>query len=634
MFAASADVSRKTFLVSRIRFWWLQILFPGREPAQGEYPLRDNWLVMSAGSLVLTAVMALLLLPQLSHPLLAPDETRYAEIAREMSASGDWIVPTRQGVPYLDKPPMLYWLTALSFRLFGINEITARLATAAAAWGTVIATFWLGVPLVGRRGAGMGSLLVACSAGFLISGRFLFMDTLLTLFTTVSLLAGYTACHGERVRWNYWLLAAASCGMGLLTKGPVAAVLCLPPLFASQWLAGSRVLRLKHWLSYAGLALALAIPWFIAMELRRAGFLEEFFWKHHVQRVINGLAHEEPWWFYVPVVLIGLLPGSILFPAFISYLRSQESNFRDLRPRAVGDLLLSAGWIIAVFSLSRCKLPPYLLPIIPPICLAVGRGMEAILATAPQQGFLAYVRQHSPRDLAVTFFLGAVGSPVLQVALMGNPGATTVVIWCAIAGICAALAWCLENGTIRRIERRWTAVTVVALLGMGFGVGTIHSQFASRISVVEPVAAMARNVPGDLKEVVCFSLGRDEDGLAFSLHDCRVQAFTGEQLSEAVRALRAPGSKLLLADAREVNRISAILPETTALVTLGRHEHVVVAGLRDWSMANRRPPLPQHGPTAIPIAARRDALPAFSDTIRMTGSLPALLFADSVQTAD
>ena len=186
---------------------------------------------------LLAAVAALLLFARLTFPLIEPDEARYALIAVSMLDSGDLLVPQREGSYYLDKPPLLYWMTVASFWALGVHDYAARTVTALAGLGTLLTTFWIGRYLIGRRGAWIGALLLLLSLGFMLASRFLIMDGMLTLFTTVSLLSLYVATQGTRLHRGWWMLAAVACGLGVMTKGPVALVLTLPPWFAMRWLA-------------------------------------------------------------------------------------------------------------------------------------------------------------------------------------------------------------------------------------------------------------------------------------------------------------------------------------------------------------------------------------------------------------
>src|SRR5262249_3738799 len=158
------------------------------------------------------------------------------------------------GKPYLDKPPLLYWLTAAAFKALGPTPQAARIVPALAALLTVLFTYLLGMRLVGPRGAWLGAMCLVTSIGFLICGSFISMYPLLPLFPTVSLLAGYYASCGPSLRPGWWAVAAAACGLGVLTKGPVALALVVPPLLCARWLdrAGAP-LGFKPWAAYAAI---------------------------------------------------------------------------------------------------------------------------------------------------------------------------------------------------------------------------------------------------------------------------------------------------------------------------------------------------------------------------------------------
>ena len=259
-------------LAALLRFWWSTVLFPHSRP-QRSSP-QDSWgparTTAAATSLMLLA--ALMMFGNLSYPFLEPDESRYAQIALEMVQTGDYIVPRLLGEPYLDKPPLLYWATAGSFKLFGTSELAARIPTAVAALLTVLATFLLGSRFLGSRVAYIAAIMLFLCLGFVLSGRFLIMDGLLTLFTTICLLASYLAIRGKSVRLHWWLTAAVACGLGVMTKGPVALVLTLPPLVAFQWLQRVSLIRLRHWCAFAAINLAITLPWFVAIASQQGEF--------------------------------------------------------------------------------------------------------------------------------------------------------------------------------------------------------------------------------------------------------------------------------------------------------------------------------------------------------------------------
>jgi len=450
-------------------FWWSQVLLS--RPAAAEVRPESGWQKVLA-SLLLAAIAAIVLLPRISYPLLDPDETRYAEIAREMLNSGNLLVPMRQGKPYLDKPPLLYWLTVGSYMAFGTTAGAARLVTTLAALGTVLSTYWLGTGMIGRRAAWVGAFLQLACIGFILSGRFLFMDSLLTLFTTISLLAGYSAIRGPSFRPGMWALAAVACGLGVLTKGPVTGALCLPPLAAASWLtSGSARLSFRSWVGYAGIVGAIALPWFVAISFQQPAFTGEFVLTHHLERFFSGLSHEEPIWFYVPVLLIAMLPSTILLPATITCLMQKGPRGRELRTWDVGYLLLFAVWTLGLFSISQCKLPPYILPALPPLCMVIGVALCAIVSDAPAGAFLNYVRLRSPRDMSIIMLLAVPVVASVDWFLLGDlvTARSTQYFALSFAGI--AVIALLSTNLIPAGYPRWIMAAAYGLATLNFGVG-------------------------------------------------------------------------------------------------------------------------------------------------------------------
>jgi 4-amino-4-deoxy-L-arabinose transferase-like glycosyltransferase len=212
---------------------------------------------------------------------------------------------------------------------------------------------------------------LALTAGFAGMGRLLVLDGLLTLWVTLALFSAFQAVHGPSLRRGWWTLAALACGLGVLTKGPVALALLLPPLWLQRRLAlnPARIGRVG-WLLFAGIVLAVALPWYIAVCCQLPDFARHFLLVHNVQRFVQPFDHERPVWFYVPVLLAGMLPATLLIVPFVRFLLGESAT--DRRCPALGYLLLTAGWCVLFFSLSGCKLPTYILPAFPPLALAFG----------------------------------------------------------------------------------------------------------------------------------------------------------------------------------------------------------------------------------------------------------------------
>jgi len=566
-------------LKTLLRFWWSKILFSSEEPVSFEKPAVADTVSHGArwaACFLLGLISCLLILPNLSYPLIDPDEGRYAEISREMLESGDYVVPTQFGKPYLDKPPLLYWLTAASFQVFGISETSARLVPALSALLTIAAVYGFGSRLFGHTTAALAGLGLVSCGGFLISGRFVFIDTLLTLFTTVGLLAGCLACRRATLHTGWWAVSGLACALGTLAKGPIAVVLCIPPLIAARWLTGLPAVRMKHWAWFAGIVGLLTIPWFLMVDARQHGFLFDFVWTHHFNRFRTGLAHEEAWWYYIPVLLIGMAPCSIFFPAVGTFLLESSNAARARRSWDLGLLVLAAGWTLLLFSLSACKLPPYVLPAIPLICLVVGRGLEVILYGQVNNRFLNFVRQNSPRHIIFTMLAAALITGGIDLMALDGFAAGRATHWAILIAAGAVLAAGSQLRLWRGIGPSWAAALLLVVADMGMAVLDFYPGVATWRSTIHPVVEICHAEIDRSTPVVCYALAHEADSLAFRLGCRQVQNYESHEADAAVDALTRVPENIVLAHTSEVHDLYSRMPPGLTLLELGRHQHVFI----------------------------------------------------------
>jgi hypothetical protein len=367
--AAASPVPRSP--LGCLPYLWSRVLFPGSAD--------EATAVRRSALLILLVLPGLLLYPCLSFYLFEPDEGRYAEIPREMLQRGEWIVPYLQAEPYLDKPPLLYWLVMLSYQVFGVSDGAARLVPALAVHACILAIYLIGRRGFGERAAFWGALLLTLTPGLLAVGRLLVIDGVLTLWVTLSVLCAFEATRSGTLRRRWWLAAALACGLGILTKGPVALVLLVPPLWLHRRLTNGTRLSWAARLAFLGITAAVALPWYVAVCLAMPEFAHHFLWQHNVIRFLAPFDHLQPAWYYLPLLAAGLLPATPLLVPFARFLGSGEPAAAARRCPALGFVLLVGLWCVLFFSLSGCKLPTYILPAFPFLALALG----AFLARTP-----------------------------------------------------------------------------------------------------------------------------------------------------------------------------------------------------------------------------------------------------------
>jgi 4-amino-4-deoxy-L-arabinose transferase-like glycosyltransferase len=307
--------------------------------------------------------------------LFLPDEGRYAEIPREMLASGDWITPRLNDLKYFAKPPLQYWLTAISFALFGEDEWTARLPSATLGFGCLLLVGYTASRIRGPIAGLFAGAMLGSSWAFYLGGQFLTLDMAVSAWLTVVLCSFLLAqqaddLHGRR----RWMLAAwVGIACAVLTKGLIGVLLPLLTLVVYSVVARDTLVWKRLCLS-SGLMLsgAIVLPWFLTVQFRHPEFFDIFFVQEHVRRYLDTSAGRPgAWWYYVPVLLFGMAPWTpwVVFRV-AEHLAGPRDN-QPVSPRARTDLFCLTWVVIIVlfFCLSRSKLPAYVLPAFPAIAI-------------------------------------------------------------------------------------------------------------------------------------------------------------------------------------------------------------------------------------------------------------------------
>ena len=307
--------------------------------------------------------------------LFHPDEGRYAEIPREMVVTSDWVTPRLNGIKYFEKPPLQYWTTAIAYELFGVSQWSSRLWTALSGFLTVLLVYAAGARLFGPDAGLYGALMLASSAGFVLAGHLNTLDMGLTLFLTLAVVAFLFAQSSRATSHenSFWMHVAWAAAAGaVLSKGLVGAVLPAGGLVAYTMLTRDfAVWRRLRLITGTLLFLALAAPWFVLVSRANPEFPGFFFVHEHFQRFLTTV-HEryQPWWFFLPVLALGLLPWTTLAPPALLRAFRREPQSRDFRPRQF--LLAYAAFTLLFFSASSSKLEAYVLPMLPALALIMG----------------------------------------------------------------------------------------------------------------------------------------------------------------------------------------------------------------------------------------------------------------------
>lgn len=297
------------------------------------------------------------------------DEGRYAEIPREMVVSGDYITPHLNYVHYFEKPALSYWLTAASYILFGENEGAARFPVALLGLLTIMGTYLFGAAILNKQAGFVSALILLMTPGLFLVSRFLVIDGPFTFFCTVSLFLFWIGYIKDRTPI---LLASYACmGAAVLTKGLIGVV--LPALIVGVYMVCTREFgMLKKMRLGWGIPVFLAVtaPWFVLVSVKNPSFFNFFFIREHFQRYLTNVAgREEPAYYFLIIGAAFFTPWTFFVPAAVKQAFTEKNL--TLKKSLI---FLNVWWmvIIVFFSLSKSKLPPYILPMTPPLALLVG----------------------------------------------------------------------------------------------------------------------------------------------------------------------------------------------------------------------------------------------------------------------
>ena len=532
---------------------------------------------------MLIGVCGLTFFAALGRPAITDsDEAFYAESAREMVETSDWLTPYYNYDTRFQKPVLFYWLVALAYVIFGVGETAARVPSALAGLGLVLVTWACGWRWCHPETGWIAGLVAATSFGYFAMARQSLPDLPLAFFVTAAIWTAVEASSPANTRdRRRWLLAsAAALSAAILTKGPVGVVvfaLAVVPVLAWEvrragWWTPLAVLRLlpaRDLALAAVLCLGLAGPWYGAMAVEHGPpYLWNFFIGENVERFATSRFNEpRQLWFYIPVVAGGLLPWSPLAILWIDPLRRVWQRTRTL---TTTEIRLLAWFVVPLifFTISVGKQPRYILPLLPPLAILLAETVRRRLRLDGPDRPLAIAGSAAGTLLLTVGLVLARGS---SVAIVASPAVQALGVVGLVGGGAAvvAIGWSRAQ---RRLVPALATVSVIGLLAVQFG---LVSQ--PRPAAVERIAAAIEQHREGFQAVG--AVGVMVRNLVFYTHIRQTDLFNDQR---AVDVLESDTPILVVIRERDLERLErdrGVSPRRLAQVP-----HIDIAGLRVGSL--------------------------------------------------
>jgi 4-amino-4-deoxy-L-arabinose transferase-like glycosyltransferase len=493
------------------------------------------------GAYALLLVFALIWFSNLDYRrLVHPDEGRYAEIPREMVATGDWLTPRLNGIKYFEKPALQYWLTAATYEMFGVHHWTARLWPALAGFFGVLFIGYVGLRLGGRTLGLYAAAVLAGCVWYALNAHILTLDAGVTLWMSVglgSLFLAQRAAASERERRRWMWVAWAALALATLSKGLIGIVLPGAALVAYTVATRDRaVWRRLHLLSGGVIFLGLAAPWFIAVSVKNPGFFDFFFIHEHFTRFLTSEHRREgAWWYFVPIFIVGILPWLTVLVWTAERMwtgaRDDDNGFNWQRFALVWSVV-----IFLFFSASGSKLPSYILPIFPALALPIGWQLATLPDATLARLTLPLVVAAGAIALGVLFAYAPLAAHFAD-ARQPLPPLLAYGTWIK-TGLVVAFAGGIAGWWWLRTGKRTAAVLVVALTSLAGAqlVLTGHDELAEARSTA-PILARVVAAHGPLStDVPFYTIRMYDQTLPYYLGRTVIQVDHPDELSFGLKS--------------------------------------------------------------------------------------------------